>query len=266
VAGRWYLTPASRSAGDPPPSGGVEETPTTPVFASGTQPEIVAGGVRVVKVVVPPADSTARPFNTENGTALALWIRMPEGQGLIEIDTRASVLQHFGDDKGTDLGGRLESFPDEFEDGTGGVFAIESTGLPAGGATALIAEGTVSLTTATGTRRTRVEKVQIENGRTFALGKTTMTVAEVEAQDDGLTFSIALPRQVMATIRTVTFFDANGQPLEGRGTGRGYMNENAQMSFSVKTAARVVALEVEAWEGQQTVKVPFKVRAGLGLN
>jgi hypothetical protein len=38
------------------------------------------------------------------------------------------------------------------------------------------------------------------------------------------------------------------------------------VSFSVTTAARGVVLEFETWEGQQTVKVPFTVRAGLGLH
>ena len=53
---------------------------------------------------------------------------MPAGQGLIEIDDDASLLQSFTDDKGTNLGGRLGSFPDEFKDGSGGTVEISSPG------------------------------------------------------------------------------------------------------------------------------------------
>jgi hypothetical protein len=70
----------------------------------------------------------------------------------------------------------------------------------------------------------------------------------------------------MSGIKNVAFFDAKGQPIEGRRTSSGYMNDDAEMGFSVKTAARTLTLEFEAWQGQRTIKVPFKVKAGLGLN
>jgi hypothetical protein len=34
----------------------------------------------------------------------------------------------------------------------------------------------------------------------------------------------------------------------------------------VKTAATTLTLEFEAWQGQRTIKVPFKVKAGLAVN
>jgi hypothetical protein len=265
VGGRWFLTPPAKSSGQPPP-GGPADAPLPPAQASGSQPEVVAGGVRVVRVVAPRDDFSARPFGADNGTHLALWIKMPAGQGLIEIDERASVLQHFGDDKGTDLGGRFESFPDEFEDGTGGVFEIESTGRPAAGASALLADGTIVMTIATGTRKTRIDKVRLENGQKVTLGKVPVTVDEVTRQGDSLTFTLKLSRDAMTGIRTVAFFDAKGQPIEGRSSGRGYMNDNAEMNFSVNTTAPIVAIEFDMWEGRRSVKVPFKVKASLGLN
>jgi hypothetical protein len=56
-----------------------------------------------------------------------------------------------------------------------------------------------------------------------------------------------------------------GGPLEGRRTSSGYMNDAAEMGFSVKTTAKVITLEFEAWQGQRSIKVPFKVKAGIGL-
>ena len=87
-----------------------------------------------------------------------------------------------------------------------------------------------------------------------------------QTQDDTQTFTLKLPRQVMTEIKEVVFLDAKGQPLEGRRTSSGYMNDAAEMAFSVKTAAKTLTLEFEAWQGLRTIKVPFKVKAGLGLN
>ena len=267
VAGRWYVQPPSKSGAPPPPeAGGPPQTPAPRATAAGSQPEIVVGGIQVVKVVVAADDFSAKPFNSDNGTRLVLWIKMPANQGVIEIDEDASLLQHFGDDKGTDLGGKFGSFPDEFKDGSGGTIDIESTGVPAAGATALVAEGTVTMIVATGTRKTRVAKVQLQNDQKFTFNKTPITVAEVAPDGDSVSFTLKLPRQVMATIKDVAFFDAMGGPLEGRRTSSGYMNDNAEMGFSVRTAARTITLEFEAWQGQRTIKVPFKVKAGLGLN
>ena len=43
------------------------------------------------------------------------------------------------------------------------------------------------------------------------------------------------------------------------------MNDKGEMSFTVKTTAKVLTLEFEQWQGLKTIKVPFKVKAGLGL-
>jgi hypothetical protein len=103
-----------------------------PPAAGGANPEIVVGGIQVAKVIVSADDFSAKPFNSDNGTKLVLWIKMPAGQGLIEIDEDASLLQVFGDDKATDLGGKFGSFPEEFKDGTGGTIDITSSAVPAG--------------------------------------------------------------------------------------------------------------------------------------
>jgi hypothetical protein len=121
------------------------------------------------------------------------------------------------------------------------------------------------MTIATGTRKTRVANVRLENDQKFSLGTTRITVAEVEIDGEDQTFTLQLPRQVMAGIRNVAFFDARGQAVEGRRTSSGYMNDAGELGFSVKSKAKTITLEFEVWQGQRTVKVPFKVRAGIGL-
>src|SRR6185503_8826041 len=119
---------------------------------TGKDPEIVVGGIQIAKVVVGDNDFSAKPFHSDNGTRIVLWIKMPAGQGLIEIDEDASLLQSFGDDKGTSMGGKFGNFPEEFKDGSGGTIEIASSAFAAPSATALLAEGSVAMTVAAGTR------------------------------------------------------------------------------------------------------------------
>jgi hypothetical protein len=236
-----------------------------PAAAPVKMPEIAVGGIQVAKVVVGEDDWSAKPFNSGNGTKIVLWIKMPPGIGLIEIDDDGSLLQHFGDDKGSDLGGSLDSFPDEFKDGSGATMEISSDALPNAAAPALMAEGTLAMSVATGSKPQKVANVRLENDKTFKMGQVTMTVSEVGTEGEEQTFTLKLPRQTMATIKEVKFYDAKGQEIEGRRTSSGYMNDDAEMGFAVKTALKTVTVEFETWQGLQTIKVPFKVKAGVGL-
>jgi hypothetical protein len=121
------------------------------------------------------------------------------------------------------------------------------------------------MTVATGTRKTKVANVRLVNDSKFTFGQTPIIVSDVETQGDTQTFNLKLPRQVMTGIKDIVFLDAKGQPIEGRRTSSGYMNDAAELGFSVKTAAKTLTLEFEAWQGLRTIKVPFKVKAGLGV-
>lgn len=272
IDGRWYIEPpAGAAAGGPPAAASPgaapsAQAPAARATATGKTPEVVVGGIQVARVVVASDDFSAKPFNSDNGTKIVLWVKMPAGQGLIELDEDASLLESFTDDKGTNLGGKFDSFPDEFKDASGGTIEVESTAIPAAGATALQVEGSLAMTVATSTRKTRVSNVALRNDAKLTLEKTPMTLAEVEADGEEQTFTLKLPRQVMTGIKNVVFLDAKGQPLEGRATGNGYINDNAEMSFRVKTTGKTVTMEFETWQGQRTIKVPFKVKAGFGLN
>ena len=266
VNGRWFIEPPGKGPGaDAPPPGPAQQPPPR-ATATGKEPEIVAGGVQIARVVVPDNEYSGKPFNSDNGTKMVLWVKMPAGQGLIEIDEDESLLQSFGDDKGTNMGGKFGSFPREFSSGGGGTIEIESSGFAAAGATALIAEGSLAMTVASGTRKIRASKVLLQDNAKFTFEKTPIVVDQVRTETDSMAFTLNLPRRLMESIKDVAFFDAKGQPIEGSRTGSGYMNDAAEMGFSVKTAAKALTLEFETWQGLRTIKVPFKVRAALGLN
>ena len=274
INGRWYIDgpPVGGPGGGPPASGsstassGQEAAAAPRAAASGKDPEIVVGGIQIARVAVSSDDFSGKPFHADNGTTIVLWVKMPAGQGLIEIDDDASVLEDVGDDKGSNIGGKFGSFPNEFKDGSGGIIEVKSTGFPAPGATAILADGTLAMRVASGSRKTRVAKVTLRDNGKLMLGKTSMVIADVKSEDDSQTFTLKLPRQVMTEIKNVAFFDAKGGEIEGRSTGSGYMNDAAEMNFTVKTTAKVVTLEFDMWQGLRTTKVPFKVKAGMGLD
>ena len=191
---------------------------------------------------------------------------MPAGQGLIEIDEDESLLQSFGDDKGTNMGGKFGNFPQRVQGRRRRDHRDREHRLCCGGATALVAEGSVAMTVATGTRKIARRQGAAAEHAKFTFEKTPIVVAEVETETDEQKFTLNLPRRLMESIKDVAFFDVKGQPIEGSRTGSGYMNDAAEMGFTVKTAAKTLTLEFEAWQGLRTIKVPFKVRAALGLN
>lgn len=246
----------------PLPQRPAPQRPAAPV----KMPDILVGGIQVVNAPFGDDDYSARPFNSSNGTKVVLVIKMPAGAGLIEIDEDNSSLDTFTDEKTTQYAAEFESFPDVTKDGTMGAIEIESKIIPPAGTGALVAEGTLALSVATGAKPTKVPNVRLENAKTFKLGTATVTVDEVADGEEGAqTFTLNLPRSVMNSIRSVKFMDAKGTEIEGSRTSSGYMNDEANMGFSVKTAAKTLTIEFDQWQGLREMKVPFKVTAVLGM-
>jgi hypothetical protein len=97
------------------------------------------------------------------------------------------------------------------------------------------------------------------------VGAATVSVKEVTATDEAQSVTFGLTRTLLKTIRDVKFLDAKGEAIEARRTGSGYFNESAELNYEVKTKDKVVTVEFHLWQNIRTVKVPFNVKAGLGL-
>jgi hypothetical protein len=240
--------------------------PATPAAPAGPPPEISVVGVRVVGAGLGKNREEIRPFNERPGIAVALAIKMPAGQGIVELDEDNCLLTSVTDDAGTDLGEQAEygSFPKTSDDGSVGLIEIESRLRPAATATALLAEGTLVFSASPGSKPTKIANLKLEKGKTFKLGATTVTVSEVTPGEE-TSVEFALPRSVLYTIRDVKFTDASGAPLEADRSGRGYMNDDASISYRVKGAGAAVNVEFDLWQGLREQKVPFKIKTGLAL-
>ncbi len=237
-----------------------------PAPAPGPAPEIVIAGIRIVGAGLGKNREEIRAFNERPGVAVALAIKMPAGQGIVELDEDKCLLTSVTDDVGTDLGEQSEygSFPKTSEDGSVGLIEIESRLRPAPTATAILAEGTLVFSASPGSKPTKIANVKLEKGKTFKLGTATVTLAEVTPGED-TSIELALPRAVLYTVRDVKFLDATGKPLEADRTSRGYMNDDASIGYRIKGAGAAVTIEFDLWQGLREQKVPFKIRTGLAL-
>jgi hypothetical protein len=237
-----------------------------PAAPAGPAPEISVVGVRVVGPGLGKNREEIRPFNERPGVAVALAIKMPAGQGIVDLDEDDCILTVVTDDAGTDLGEQAEfgSFPKTSEDGTVGLIEIESRLRPAATATAVLAEGTLVFSASPGSKPTTIPNVKLVAGQTFKLGATTITIAEVTPGEE-TSIELALPRSVLYSIRDVRFLDAAGKPLEASRTSRGYMNDDASIGYRVTGAGPAVTMAFDVWQDLQQRKVPFKVKAGLAL-
>ena len=229
-------------------------------------PTVTVAAIRVVAAGYGEDESEVQPFNERAGVGLALLVTAPGG-GLIAFDEDASALGEISDSTGKSLlaNSSIWPFPKLSKDGKYLVVEMKSGGVPTVGSEFVAAKGTLSVTTATGSKPVKVLKVPLENGKTFKLGTGTITVEDVSTETEGkttLTLKSTLP--VMGSIRDVKFLDAKNQPIESSNNGNGRMNDVAYKSFSVSTQAKTVTLEVDAWQGLKQRAIPFDVKAALG--
>jgi len=229
-------------------------------------PTVTVAAIRVVAAAYGEDESEVQPFNERPGVGLALLVTAPGG-GLIAFDEDASALGEISDSTGKSLlaNSSIWPFPKLSKDGKYLVVEMKSGGVPTVGSEHVAAKGTLSVTTATGTKPVKVLKVPLENGKTFKLGTGTITVEDVDTSTEGktsLTLKSTLP--IMGSIKDVRFLDAKNQPIESNNNGTGRMNDVAYKSFSVSTQAKTVTLEVDAWQGLKQRAIPFDVKATLG--
>src|SRR5262249_17588387 len=187
--------------------GAAKQAPTkqaaaAPPAAPVAPPQIVVAGLKVIGSGLGKNGSEIEPFHDHPGTFIALAIQPPKGSGIVAVDDDASRLDAFGDDKGTSLleEGRIGPFPKVAEDGSAAMVEVEVRGRPAAGASSLTVQGTLALTLANGSKATRVANLKLEDGQTFKVGTTTLTVNTAKAGDESTDVTFGLPRSVLQTL------------------------------------------------------------------
>ena len=230
-------------------------------------PKVAAVGIRVVGAGLGANGSELRAFNERPGTTVALAIQAPAGTGIVEVDDHASKLDAFSDDQGQSLleEGRIGPFPKVAEDRSAALVEIEVQARPSARAVSVTAQGSLAMTLASGSKPQRIPNVRLEPNRTMKLGTATITITAATADEESTKITFGLSRSVVTTIRAIRFLDAKGAPIESRRTSSGYFNDKAELELDVKTKDKVVSVEFDVWQNLRSVKVPFRIEAGLGV-
>ena len=228
---------------------------------------VSVGGLRVVGPGIGESGSEQRPFNESTGTTIVLLVKAPKGTGIVDLDDDGSVIDTVSDDKGTNLleDASFGSFPEVVKDGSAGLIELKLGARPGAGASTVAAEGSLNVTTATGTKPVKAASVALVEGKTFKVGTIPITVGKVEASDDSISVTFNLPRAALKTIKAMKFLDAKGGEIESDRRGSGYFNETGELDYQLKTTSKTVTVSCDVWQGLKSDKLPFKITAGLGL-
>lgn len=241
---------------------------------------VEVAGVQVINKIYPPKDpsnknsfggnmDTLVPFNSfDPGVSVALMISSPKG-GLLDVDTDASKIETFADDKGTVLYDQKSSFRKGFgsfnkvsKDGKVALVNIEGKIPLAAGATKVTAKGTAALRVGSKTTKHPVAKTILKKGTPIKAGAFEFTVTEAKSQGDDISISFETKTDP-ATIASFRFLGADGTEIESNRTMSGSMGFGGKKSYSftydVKVAQPQLALEIEVWDDMKEINVPFSV-------
>lgn len=242
-------------------------------------------GLRIVKPAVDAAqnnNSELRPFNWFSGTSVSLLISAPKG-GLIAVKTDDSAVTAFTDNQKTDLakpavkpqfgndGAKFGGFPKISDDGKHCLIELEAPGLPAAGATQLLAKGHITVMTATVKKDFTAAKVALKKGTVIKAGAIALTIGKVGKPQWGqMAWEVELKAdQKLDNIAKIAFLDGTGKEIESKRAGGSSMSFGTHVSitqdYQLKTKAEVADIVITYWMDAKTVKVPMDLKMGVGF-
>ncbi len=242
-------------------------------------------GLRIVGPGMGKDNQELRPFNWTEGTDLAVLVVKPGG-GLISFDDDKSTLKAFIDNKGTNLlekkkSGSGSSFsfgragfehsPSFSKDRTACLIEIQGKRVPAKGATAIMATGTLVFNCGSKTKTFTQKDLSFKKGTKVKAGPVQFTIKEVGKPQWGdaamaVTFEA---KQDISAIKEISFLDAQGKkiPAErgGSSTTRFGGSVTIEKAYNFKTKREGATVVITCWTDMKAVSVPFKIQTSVGL-
>jgi len=241
-------------------------------------------GLRVVAPGYHTEADDLRPFNHFAGTVVVLRVER-EGGGLIGLDSSASELGSWEDDRGTDLladppaGQRFASdasfgtFPKVSSDGAVALIEVESPHRPGADAKTMRLRGNLAVTVGDGVREVSVEDVAMEKGAEATIAGVAYTLESVGEPGWGdHALDVALVVEGPDTsIKTVRAFDADGNDLTAGWKANGSTSMNGRVTrtgrkLQLSEAAETVTLRAEVWKDVAVREVPVDLAVGIALD
>lgn len=230
----------------------------------------------MIRKPLPPKKKEAFGFQDTGGTSVNISLDAP-GKYVLGIDTKASKLGEFTDDKGTKLytEGRfgatwLGDYPIITPEGDVCTVQVNGFTPPAKGAAKVRVKATVVLTCGTDEKSTDKKEVKIKKDAKEKVGDFSVEVTNEGGQFGGATLQIVSEKQ---NLKTAEFFDAKGEavklflppyhqtlyPTTPNGKNRYALMTNLPMK------ADAVTVKVTYFEKTQAVEAPVDLEFGVGL-
>lgn len=229
-----------------------------------------------------PGDRFAQSLASglQAGTRLHLLIRRGDLR-IVDVDTKASTLEAFTDEKGTDLTKRAQtgwgsrswlSWPEVGDDGHTASFGITSKRVPAAGAKELHLKAAIVLRCGSAVKSAEVKGLALKKGSALAAGSLKMAVKNVQdggwGGDAKMTVELT-SRQPLTPIRKLTFLAPDGKEIKHRRQGSGSSSlgrtTTYTTSYALSRKVQTVTVRIEYYSKVQTLTIPVDVTTGLGL-
>ena len=274
--------------------GGMIAAPARSACAQPAAPKVEVRGVRVTGAPYGSGDmGSLRPFFSMKGTTVTLLVTVPEG-GLIAVEDEKMQRVKLADDKGTDLtaatettgGMRMFPMPQISADGKACLVELSGPGLPAKGATAILASGALTLKCGSKKETARQENAALKPGTKVTAGHITFDISKVgkpqfsfdftgssdapSATPPAEKFEVTLhTNQDCSNIAGIVFLDAAGKDLGAKPSSSSSMGMPGMMtvekSFVLPKKVDTATIAITYWTDLKEVAVPFDVKATLGL-
>ncbi len=236
---------------------------------------VQVGGIRIVGAGYGGEENDElRAFNWQQGTTLAILVSVPQG-GLIEFDDDASTVNKFVDDKGTDLKpakgrwqrGVFGGFTRVSKDGKAAMIEIGGGAVPVAGAKEIHVSGTLVFKAGSKKETFTHKDVPVKIGSKISAGKVAFEVSKMGKPEWGdAAFEITLrTEQPITEIAGIAFMDARGNVIESDQAGKSWGGKASTLTYNLAQKVDTVTVAITFRMDLREEKVPFDVKAGVGL-
>jgi hypothetical protein len=232
--------------------------------AAPPKPVVTVIGIGVTGAALGAENDEVRPFSNTTATELTLAVTVTPPAGIVALSGDPESLQ-------IDAGGALESpefgwSPTLSPDGSTAIIDVRAAALPAGAASTISATGTLKAVVSPGAVTEKLANVTLATNGTLRLGGATVTVTEVQADDDTVKATFKGPSAVLEAVKAIRFRAGGAAAVAGETWGSGSNGEGeAERTYRFAAKGTSGALEVDLWQAPREMAVPFRVSAGLGL-
>ena len=208
------------------------------------------------------------------GTTLDVVVFQPD-KFIVGIDPKASKLDHFTDDKKTDLHKGKGLFTqtnwiNEFmtrtsADGDNVTIQINGVNAPAKGAEKILFKGSLVLQCGASEKATDKKELTLKNNEEIALGKF-----KVKVNFTGPFGSNLAVLADEATVKSAEFFDAQGKAIKPTSSNRsafptGLGKNQHTLGYALNGKHEKLSVKITYFEKVESVTVPLDLKVGLDL-